>query len=209
MTEDKPFQLEQVSVRIIRDAPMYSDIPINSPAAAVKVLNDAISDYDREVVAVVNLNNKNVPINMNIVGIGTINATLVSPREMLKTAFLSNAAGILLIHNHPSGDVTPSTQDINMTQKMEYICELADIDFKDHIIIGTGEKFFSLKEKKEHLISSYESYKNEKKCNKTVAEKETGKKSISEDIKDKKEKVSREKKTVKSKNKEKTRKEER
>lgn len=144
---ENPFKLERVSIRMVKDAPLYSDKPFDRPYKAVEALGKSISDMDREVMCVINVNTKSVPINCSIVSIGTLNNCLVSPREILKSAILSNAAGILLLHNHPSNDVTPSEQDLLMTKRMGYACDILGIDLLDHIIVGTdGISFFSFHE---------------------------------------------------------------
>lgn len=112
---NEKYGLEQVSVRMIREAPLLSDEKIQNPQDAIRILGDVFKDYDREVVGVVHLRSDNVPINMTIVSIGCLNQSLVHPREMLKAAFLSNASSIMMFHNHPSGSLVPSREDIAIT----------------------------------------------------------------------------------------------
>ena len=80
---------------------------------------------------------------MNIVSLGTLNSSLIHPREVFKSAILSNAAGIMLIHNHPSGKCDPSELDISITKKLEEAGAFLDIPVVDHIIIGEGGDVFS------------------------------------------------------------------
>ena len=80
-----------------------------------------MSDYDREAIVVLNLNVRGKPINASITSLGTLNSSIAHPREVFKTSILSNAASIILMHNHPSGDCTPSRDDIDMTERM-YMC---------------------------------------------------------------------------------------
>lgn len=141
------YGLEQVSVRMVKEAPLLSDEKINTPEDAVRILADAFRDYDREVVGVVHLRNDNTPINMTIASIGCLNQSLVHPREMLKAAFLSNAAAIMMFHNHPSGDLTPSREDIAITHRMQQLCMMAGIPVLDHIIIGNDRFYYSFREK--------------------------------------------------------------
>lgn len=144
----KKYELEQVSVRLVKDAPLLSETAISSPEAAVQVLGDAFSDYDREVLGVVHLRSDKVPINMTIASIGSLNQSISHPRELLKAAFLSNADSILLFHNHPSGKVTPSREDIAITARMQQLCMLAGIPVIDHIILGKDQTYYSFREKK-------------------------------------------------------------
>ena len=144
---NEKYGLEQVSVRMIREAPLLSDEKIQNPQDAIRILGDVFKDYDREVVGVVHLRSDNVPINMTIVSMGCLNQSLVHPREMLKAAFLSNAASIMMFHNHPSGSLEPSREDIAITNRMQQLCMLAGIPVVDHIIIGQKEFYYSFREK--------------------------------------------------------------
>ena len=133
---NEKYGLDQVSVRMIREAPLYSDEKIQNPQDAIRILGDAFKDYDREVVGVVHLRSDNVPINMTIVSMGCLNQSIVHPGEMLKAAFLSNAAAIMMVHNHPSGSLEPSREDIAITNRMQQLCTMAGIPVVDHIILG-------------------------------------------------------------------------
>ena len=144
---NEKYGLEQVSVCMIREAPLLSDEKIQNPQDAIRILGDVFKDYDREVVGVVHLRSDNVPINMTIVSMGCLNQSFVHPREMLKAAFLSNAASIMMFHNHPSGSLEPSREDIAITNRMQQLCMLAGIPVVDHIIIGQKEFYYSFREK--------------------------------------------------------------
>ena len=76
---------------------------------------------------------------MNIVSVGSLNEALINPREIFKSAILSNAHSMMLIHNHPSGNLTPSTSDIQTTARMQELGELMGISLVDHIITGRNE----------------------------------------------------------------------
>lgn len=77
----------------------------------------------------------------------SLNYSLAHPRELLKAAFLSNAASVMLFHNHPSGRLKPSKEDIALTAKMQKLCMLAGIPVLDHIILGGNHQYFSFREK--------------------------------------------------------------
>ena len=141
-------ELERVQIRLVREPSLYSESPINTPEAAVKLLAETFKDYDREVVAVVNLRTDLKPINVNIVSIGALNESLVHPRETLKSAILSNASSILMVHNHVSGKLEPSEEDIKITDRMSQICSLLGIDLTDHVIVGPVDEYFSFREAK-------------------------------------------------------------
>lgn len=121
------YELENVSIRMVKEPPLLCDKPVNSPGRAVEVLYDLLHDMDRELLIVVNLKADVTPINMNIASVGTVNAPLSSPRELLKSAVLSNAAATMIFHNHPSGNLTPSQADINLTDKMLKAFVMLDI----------------------------------------------------------------------------------
>jgi DNA repair protein RadC len=89
---------------------------------------------------------KNTPTSLNICHIGSLNASLVHPREVFKAAILSNSASIIVGHWHPSGDPAPSKEDVEVTKRLLEVGKIIGIEVLDHIIIGDG-RFESLKEK--------------------------------------------------------------
>ena len=118
------------------------------------LMADTFRDYDREVVAVVNLRADMRPININIASIGALDQSIAHPREILKSTILSNAAAIILVHNHPSGRLVPSVEDIGLTDRMNKICDLIGVKLVDHIIVGPGNEFYSFQEKNQMPLSS-------------------------------------------------------
>lgn len=138
--------LRQVGIRLIEEPPLLSSEPMSSPEAAVRVLGEWLREMDRELFCVVNMNSNLTPINMNVVSMGALNVTYVNPRETMKSAILSNAAYMMLIHNHPSGSLTPSKDDIKMTDQIQSAASLMGIPVLDHIIVGKHQEFFSLRE---------------------------------------------------------------
>ena len=119
-------KLEQVAIRMVEQPPLYSNEPMNNPDVAIRVMNEFLSQMDRELFCIVNLQADLTPINMNIVSVGSLNEALINPREIFKSAILSNAHSMMLIHNHPSGNLTPSTSDIQTTARMQELGELQD-----------------------------------------------------------------------------------
>ena len=117
-------KLEQVAIRMVEQPPLYSNEPMNNPDVAIRVMNEFLSQMDRELFCIVNLQADLTPINMNIVSVGSLNKALINPREIFKSAILSNAHSMMLIHNHPSGNLTPSTSDIQTTARMQELGEL-------------------------------------------------------------------------------------
>ena len=139
---NKEFQLDKVAIRLVKEPPLKAWVPFNEPLIVAKVMAEELGEYDREVVAVVNLRADLQPINVNIVSVGTLEQSLVHPRELLKSTILSNASSIIMVHNHPSGNVTPSIQDIDLTKRLIQGGEILGIKTLDHIIIST-DCFFS------------------------------------------------------------------
>ena len=111
------YRLNQVAIRMVEMPPLLSDVPMDGPEAAVKVMADMLKDYDREVVAIVNLQTDGKPINMNVVSMGALDQSIAHPREILKSTILSNASAIMLVHNHPSNKLQPSMDDIETTAR--------------------------------------------------------------------------------------------
>ena len=142
-------KLEQVAIRMVEQPPLYSNEPMNNPDVAIRVMNEFLSQMDRELFCIVNLQADLTPINMNIVSVGSLNEALINPREIFKSAILSNAHSMMLIHTHPSGNLTPSTSDIQTTARMQELGELMGISLVDHIITGRNGNYYSFRDKGE------------------------------------------------------------
>ncbi|SMB92142.1 DNA replication and repair protein RadC [Desulfonispora thiosulfatigenes DSM 11270] len=119
---------------------------IKSPEDVANLLMEKMRYLDREHFKVILLNTKGQVIKCETISIGTLNSSLVHPRELFKIAIRRSAASIILVHNHPSGDTSPSREDIQVTKKIMEAGKLLDIKVLDHIIIG-DKSFLSLKEK--------------------------------------------------------------
>lgn len=149
MQEQNPFKLEVVSVRLVKDAPLFSERKINTPQDAVKVVGDFLCSMDREVICIINLKSDGTPINCSIASIGTINQSIAEPRELFKASILSNAAQMVIVHNHPSGSLNPSKEDTMLTDRMLKLTNLLGIPLADHVIVGgDNSEYFSFREKK-------------------------------------------------------------
>lgn len=148
------YRLNQVAIRMVEMPPLLSDVPMDGPEAAVKVMADMLKDYDREVVAIVNLQTDGKPINMNVVSMGALDQSIAHPREILKSTILSNASAIMLVHNHPSNKLQPSMDDIATTARVKKLCDLIEVKFLDHIIVGPGKDYYSFHQKQQIPLSS-------------------------------------------------------
>jgi len=104
------------------------------------------ADKDRECFVVFLLNNKNHIIAEELVTVGILNASLVHPREVFKSAITASAASIIIAHNHPSGDTGPSAEDRVVTKRLKEAGAILGIPLLDHVISGPLAKYFSFKE---------------------------------------------------------------
>lgn len=121
---------------------------ISSPGDVVQLVQYEMMGLIQEHLWVLLLNTKNQVIRIEKVYKGTLNSSTVRIAELFKPAVVRNAAGIILVHNHPSGDPTPSSEDVRLTRSVVQSGMLLDIEVLDHIIIGEAGKYSSLKQKK-------------------------------------------------------------
>lgn len=143
----KSKRVNVVSLKLVRESSLlYKERSVRCPEDGYKLLRLILDDKDREHFIVVALNTKNEPVAINTCHIGSLNASIVHPREVMKLAVLSNAASIMVGHNHPSGKAHPSKEDIEVTERLKKAGEIMGIELLDHIIVG-DESFVSLKEK--------------------------------------------------------------
>lgn len=132
------YGLEVVNIRLVKEQTLYSDKPAESPKQAVEIVADELASIDREVFCVMNLNTKGKVVNLNIVSVGVLDSALIHPREVFKSVILSNAAAVILFHNHPSGVVEPSADDYETTARLIEAGEILGIKVVDHLIVGSG-----------------------------------------------------------------------
>ncbi len=114
----------------------YNNKPITSAKDIYNMFIDEFRDHKKEVLSVVLLDTKNKVISVKEVSVGTLNSSLIHPREVFKEAIKESAYSIILVHNHPSGDCNPSKEDLSVTKKLIKIGEVMDIKVLDHIILG-------------------------------------------------------------------------
>jgi DNA repair protein RadC len=121
-------------------------IKISSPASVVDFLQEMIGSASREIFVVLCVNNKNDIVNYYPVSIGTATEAVVHPREVFYTAVDSAASGIIVAHNHPSGTLEPSRQDIQTTERLKEAGKIMGIPLLDHIIVAFDNGYYSMKE---------------------------------------------------------------
>lgn len=148
MCKNSAKRVDIVSLKVVKESSLlYGKRKISSPSDAIEIGRKMLDGSDREKLLLCCLNTKNEPTNLNIVSIGSLNSSIVHPREVFKLAILGNSASIILFHNHPSGDTTPSKEDINITERIKEAGKIIGIELIDHIILGDENKYTSLKEK--------------------------------------------------------------
>lgn len=146
--------IDMVKVRLVPDYKLRSDVPIATSADAIQLLKEELSQFDREAICILNLNTKMKPINASIAAVGDVSSASVYPRDVFKSAVLSSASGFILMHNHPSGDLTPSADDICITIRLIEAGKIIGIRLIDHIIVGLNSEYCSMRE--QNLIQEWE-----------------------------------------------------
>lgn len=136
----------EISRRILHQQKWYDETTINTPDRIAEIFIPLLKDEQKEKFLVVCLNSSNKIIKYEIISVGSLNASIVHPREVFKTAIENNAASILLLHNHPSGNPEPSREDIAITKKLVESGTILGISVVDHIILA-GNKYLSFIEK--------------------------------------------------------------
>lgn len=141
-------KVDVVSIQLVKEKSLaYGSKQINSPRDAAIIAEHFLSGADRENFVVLCLDTKNNVNALNTVSVGTLNSSLVHPREVFKAAILANSNAIILIHNHPSGDPTPSREDLEITKRLVEAGNIMGIEVIDHVVIGDNGKYVSLKER--------------------------------------------------------------
>ncbi|MCM3625512.1 DNA repair protein RadC [Brevibacillus borstelensis] len=136
-----------VRIKMVRESSiLYPQRRVRIARDVVELFSKYLDETDREQFFLLCLNTKNEPTAIHTVSIGSLDASIVHPREVFKTAILSNSASVICAHNHPSGDPTPSREDVQVTKTLQQAGELLGITVLDHIIVGTEGAYVSLKE---------------------------------------------------------------
>jgi DNA repair protein RadC len=126
--------------------PELKNFDIKDPESVVRAIRASIQDKAKEHFKLILLNPRNKIIGISTISIGTLNASLVHPREVFKDAIMHSAASVVLAHNHPSGDPEPSEDDLTITRRLIEAGKILGVEVMDHIIIAKNG-FFSFKER--------------------------------------------------------------
>lgn len=123
-------------VYLVRENPDSEIIHISNSSDAYELVKEELVNADREMFLSIMLTVKNDLIGVETVSIGSIHATIITPRDVFKSAILANAVSIILCHNHPSGDLTPSDNDMEITKHLVEAGDLLGIKVLDHLIVS-------------------------------------------------------------------------
>lgn len=139
-------------INLVRESAKVYDLDhrsIRSPEDAFDIIESVLhlSEKPQEHLVMAALDTKNQVLGLHTIHIGTLNTSLVSPRNVFQAALLNNAACIMVFHNHPSGDPTPSKEDLDVTHRLRAAGKLLGIELLDHIVIGSNRRFVSIKQK--------------------------------------------------------------
>jgi len=144
-------KIESVKVKLVRESiEWYGNNIVRSPQDGAEIANSYLDGSDRENFIVLGLDTKNKVNFIETVSIGTVNGAMVHPREVFKSLVTGNATSFIVAHNHPSGDVAPSKEDIQVTKRLKEAGELMGITMLDSLIVTgdvTNNEHVSLKEK--------------------------------------------------------------
>ncbi len=145
----RPYSIPGFRIALVREPGVkLTERPqLHTPAEAAPFLAQYIGDIDREAFVVAMLTVRHRLLGLHTVSVGCLTASLVHPREVFKPAILSGSAGLLLAHNHPSGDPEPSMEDIALTRRLAAAGSLLGIEILDHLVLGEAGRFVSLHER--------------------------------------------------------------
>jgi DNA repair protein RadC len=124
-----------VTLKVIKKGYSSEKEQMTDPVAVCNAMK-FLEDEDREKLYVLHLDSKRRILGKELISVGTLKTSLIHPREVFKGAIVNNSDSIIFVHNHPSGDATPSREDIGITERLIASGELLGIDVVDHIIVG-------------------------------------------------------------------------
>ena len=140
----EPYQVPRYRVTLVcEQSGSPASVPVQTSTGAAALLRPCFEGLDREQFVVCGLDAKHAVIGINVVSIGSLSLSIVHPREVFKALILMNAAAVICAHNHPSGDVTPSQEDIALTTRLRAAGELLGITLLDHLILGDRSYSFA------------------------------------------------------------------
>ncbi len=145
----RPYSIPGFRIALVREPGVkLNERPLlRTPGDAAPFLAQYIGDLDREAFVVAMLTVRHRVIGLHTVSVGCLTSSLVHAREVFKPAILSGSAGLLIAHNHPSGDPEPSMEDVALTRRLAAAGSLLGIEILDHLVLGEAGRFVSLHER--------------------------------------------------------------
>jgi len=143
---EKVYEIQRIK-QVIQEVEGGEQYIVRSPEDGAKIASQFIGDDDREVFFVMSLNTKNRVVAVHRCHVGSLNTSIVTPREVFKSAILNNSASIIVSHQHPSQNVEPSREDIEVTRRLVEAGKILGIEVLDHLIVNANAEYCSLKEK--------------------------------------------------------------
>ena len=142
--EKEVFRTSVYKVMLVRESTFpIAQKKVQDPETAAKIFTEYLKSADKEIFVAMYLNSDNKILGIHTVSIGTLNSSLVHPREVFKIACMISAASIIISHNHPSGNSEPSAEDITITKQLVEVGEIMGIPVQDHIIITDDNGYTS------------------------------------------------------------------
>ena len=140
------YRLPRYKVTLVREGSCATEHNIiRTPENVFALMSADFAEAAVEVAKMLALDTKNKVIGVFTISTGSLNASIIHPRDVVQRAILSNAASVILVHNHPSGDPAPSSEDLALTRSLVEAGKMMDIAVLDHIVIGEG-RYASLRE---------------------------------------------------------------
>ena len=148
-SQAKTYKIPAVKIQLVKESSYSSDQRpiIRTPDDVAYIMRSITDLLPEEHSFVLVMSTKNKVNAIQEISIGSLNAAIIHPREVFKAAILSNGAAVIIVHNHPSGDPSPSPEDITLTSALQKAGQILDIPVLDHIIMGDNGKYVSLKER--------------------------------------------------------------
>ena len=141
-----PYRVARYRLLLVKDGsvPTSWDRHLRQSGDVAKLMADVVAGWDREGFFVLLVDSRNRVSGINLVSVGSLSSTVVHPREVFKAAIAASAAALVLVHNHPSGDPTPSAEDLSLTRRLCEVGDLIGIKVLDHLVIGEAGSYRSL-----------------------------------------------------------------
>jgi DNA repair protein RadC len=143
---EKVFEIQRIK-QVIQEVEGGEQYIVRSPEDGAKIASQFIGDDDREVFFVMCLNTKNRVVAVHRCHVGSLNSSIVTPREVFKSAILNNCASIIVSHQRPSQNVSPSDEDFAVTRRLVESGRILGIEVLDHLIVNANAEYYSFKEK--------------------------------------------------------------